>query len=498
MNIQATEVNRTSRKKYYLGNHKASNKEKKKSEERRKHIKQILESDHFSATKGFSSDDDDDDFISRHLASRVSMRSSSGRLGGGKSPSINGRKGIRCTATPDAEHRRLSCRGDIPLSNSLLSNGKSNIDQGNSSSRHSRRVTETIDAAILTACPPPPPPPPQDDSIELSQISRKSSIKSNRRRSCRGDIVMDNLQLYDDTSDSLNSWSLGGSTITGGMSRNSGTSLPREGSDQVTSGPPTNIVPRRRLSSRGDIVMDRVNLSDQKVSTTEAPIPQAPRRIRSGQPPPTKSFPDREMDSNSDQTSTAIPRKSLSLGNTKKAPKFKRRLSVGLYRSRSDASERTEETASLSSHSYHSSPTYLRRASHLEVPQQQHSPSFQDTQSPKLSRAASEDSYDSMRSKDSKKSKSKSVFKKKNKDKKKKKKDKTENKDEQLHSVPHTSPVHDDQPPRATSLACERQDDGDSDGDNDYSTHSGVDAIFQLGVSGFSALEKLYDDYLTG
>ena len=132
----------------------------------------------------------------------------------------------------------------------------------------------------------------------------------------------------------------------------------------------------------------------------------------------------------------------------------------------------------------------------MEAPQlQQNFDPETSLRPPHLQRTASQDSYNSSHSRTlfkKRKDKTEKKPKKPKKDKKKKAKDRAHFQDQDVAAVQvRDIPV--------VPRSFERKEDDEDDSDEDYSVHSRVsEAIFQLGANGFSALEKMYDEYLTG
>lgn len=255
--------------------------------------------------------------------------------------------------------RRKSTRGDMP--NDVFS-------------ARSRSVSKEPHTTVPT--PPPPPPPPSDSSMEMSRSTRKG-----RRRSCRGDSVMDTIQAaIDDTSESLNSMSL----VSAGSLNSSELSSsfrPCDTAQKTSLNSKNNAIPRqiveRRRSCRGDLAMDLYGLAtepqlvDNSSSTRSArTVDQSfggsskPRRsssfgILSGAASTkftrrnTASHAPSHVPQTNASWSSAVPATAAA------APVTRRRLSLGLRRKsvvnadadNTAASQTTEELASLSSSS---------------------------------------------------------------------------------------------------------------------------------------------------
>ncbi|KAG7361988.1 hypothetical protein IV203_025654 [Nitzschia inconspicua] len=351
--VTAMEVNRSRRPKSYITT-KSVDKERL---ERRHMIKQILdESDHQAKHSYMTeSSDDEDDYLTKALS--IGSASSPAPPGkrGSASPQINARKDARKTSTPTLITRKKSilsstkkelCHSESSTIGSgdacsISTDGTSSTIRRRGSrgdlynyetSQHSASQSEGSHHQLLNAsttprmrrrkssrgdmpndCLPmrrtsslrdeqynvPPPPPSQDSSTDKS----KSSLRKGRRRSCRGDIVMDNIQCnVDDTSVSLTSLSLvSGSS---NLSEN-GSSVPRQ------------IVERRR-SCRGDMAMDHFLSTEHCPNTSES----SSLSIRG-----------------TDIMNTNQPRRASSFGPMASAPKMARRMTESHAPSISTGSE---------------------------------------------------------------------------------------------------------------------------------------------------------------
>jgi hypothetical protein len=412
--VTALEVNRTRRTKSYLAT-KSTDKDRA---ERRGMIKQILDGSDHKSNLFDSNSDDEDDYLARALS--LSSHAEIPAKRGPPSPLIDARKDPRRTATPTLITRKKSIlskdgprntdstasdvigcvetengqdtasigsypsiirnrggRGDLSSCDSQHSSSdhdSSHYRRGSSGTPLMRRrkssrgdmpndVLSTRqrsrDREEQAQGPPPPPPPSYDSSVEMSKSSRKG-----RRRSCRGDIVMDNIQYsvsVDDTSESLNSLSL----VSGG-SNPSEVASSRRGGRSI--GIEDNSVPRqiveRRRSCRGDMAMDNYfstdphGTSSARSNRTADRVVSAPRRASSFGLANSKAKMSRRQTethvSNEYETmadAPGRPRKSCSWGSTPSKPR--RRLSLGLRKSFNEsASQNRDENASMTSSSY--------------------------------------------------------------------------------------------------------------------------------------------------